>query len=59
MKRRKQETVSIIELGPMTTYDPITDTFGNASTILGGPLSPDEAIEILKDARKRHSLKPL
>jgi len=50
--------------GIMTTYDPATDTFGNCTTVLGGPFQPsvyepmsvDDAIEMLRDARRRHGL---
>lgn len=48
----------------MTTYDPGTDTFGHATTLVGSPFSPfggdwkdyDKALVMLTEARKRHGM---
>lgn len=55
------EPIEIGRIGVMTTYDPKSDTFGHATTIIGGPFAPEQfqmdidyAIEMVADARRRH-----
>ena len=60
----KLEVIGEFQGGVRTTYDPRTDTFFNATTIIGGPFSPfpmsvDEAIVMVRDARRRHGLEVL
>lgn len=58
------QVIAEYEGGILTTYDPRTDTFGNATTVVGGPFQPsvfepmsvDAAIEMMRDARRRHGL---
>ena len=64
VRNEKLEVIGTFQGGIMTTYDPRTDTFFNCTTVIGGPGQPsifgtmtvDDAIEMLRDARRRHGL---